>query len=111
MKYTCSMEKVQKNGRFTLFSNKLPSNIYSILFGYAPYWQTRTERGTSIRKTIMDYGQTKYSRVLPGTIYYLGLHRPMIKELYSGQIWLVDELQKTAVDCIVNMTKPGTNRN
>ena len=48
----------------------------------------------------MDYGQTKYSQVLPGTIYYLGLHRPTIKGLYySGQIWLVDELQKTAVDC------------
>ena len=37
--------------------------------------------------------------VLPGTIYYLGLHRPTIKGLYCGQIWLVDELQKTAVDC------------
>ena len=31
--YTCSMETVQQNGRFTLFSNKFPSNIYSILFG------------------------------------------------------------------------------
>ena len=31
------------------------------------------DRGTSIRKTIsiMDYGQTKDSQVLPGTIYYL----------------------------------------
>ena len=32
MKYTCSMETVQQNGRFTLFSSKFPSNIYSILF-------------------------------------------------------------------------------
>ena len=39
-----------------------------------------------------------YSRVLPGTMYNLGLHRPTIKG-HSGQIWLVDELQKTAVDC------------
>ena len=34
MKYTCSMETVQQNGRFTLFSSKLHSNIYSILFDY-----------------------------------------------------------------------------
>jgi len=27
------METVQQNGRFTLFSSKFPSNIYSILFG------------------------------------------------------------------------------
>ena len=33
MKYTCSIETVQQNGRFTLFSSKFPSNIYSILFG------------------------------------------------------------------------------
>ena len=44
----------------------------------------------------MDYRQTKYSQELPGTTYYLGLHR---QGLYSGQIWLVNELQKTAVDC------------
>ena len=37
-------------------------------------------------------------QLLPGTTYYLGLHRPTIKD-YSGQIGLVDELQKTAVDC------------
>ena len=30
----CSMETVQRNGRFTLFSSKFPSNIYSILFVY-----------------------------------------------------------------------------
>ena len=28
------METVQRNGRFTLFSSKFPSNIYSILFVY-----------------------------------------------------------------------------
>ena len=28
------METVQQNGRFTLFSSKFPSNIYSILFDY-----------------------------------------------------------------------------
>ena len=32
MKYTCSMETVQQNGRFTLFSSKFLS-IYSILYG------------------------------------------------------------------------------
>ena len=30
------METVQQNGRFTLFSSKFYSNIYSILFDYAP---------------------------------------------------------------------------
>ena len=35
MKYACSMETVQQNGRFTLFSSKFPSNIYSILFAYS----------------------------------------------------------------------------
>ena len=55
----------------------------------------------------------KYYQEIP---YYLGLHKPKIKGLYSGQIRLVDELQKIAVDCnrglyyIVNMTKPGTER-
>ena len=32
MKYTCSIETVQQNGRFTLFSSKFPSNIYFILY-------------------------------------------------------------------------------
>ena len=35
MKYTCSMETVQQNGRFTLFSSKFLS-IYSILYGKNP---------------------------------------------------------------------------
>ena len=34
VKYTCSMETVQQNGRFTLFSSKFHSSIYSILFAY-----------------------------------------------------------------------------
>jgi len=48
----------------------------------------------------MDYGQTKYSQVLPKTTYYLGLHRPTIKGLDSEQIydWWMN-LKKTAVDC------------
>ena len=32
VKYTCSMETVHQNGRFTLFSSKFHSNINSILF-------------------------------------------------------------------------------
>ena len=32
VKYTCSKESVQQNGRFTLYSSKFLSNIYSILF-------------------------------------------------------------------------------
>ena len=37
VKYTCSMETVQQNGRFTLFSSKFPSNIYSITLQNS-YW-------------------------------------------------------------------------
>ena len=37
MKYTCSMETVQQNGRFTLFSSKFLS-IYSILYAYKVRW-------------------------------------------------------------------------
>ena len=33
VKYTCSMETVQQNGRFTLFSSIFLS-IYSILYAY-----------------------------------------------------------------------------
>ena len=33
VKYTCSMDTVQQNGRFTLFSSKFHSDIYSILLG------------------------------------------------------------------------------
>ena len=47
----------------------------------------------------MEYGQTKDSQVLPGTTYYLGLHRPTIKGLKWTNMTIVDELQKTAVDC------------
>ena len=36
VKYTCSMETVQQNGRLTLFTSKFPSNIYSILFVSCP---------------------------------------------------------------------------
>ena len=60
----------------------------------------------------MDYEQTKYSQVLPGTIYYLGLHRPTINGLYR-QMWRVDELQKKLLYgnfiYIVNLTEPLKN--
>ena len=68
-------------------------------------------QGTSIRMTFMEYEQTKYSQVL-----LKGLHRPTIKGLYSGQIRLVDRLQKTTVDCsrdfiyILNMSNPGAKK-
>ena len=43
MKYTCSMETVQQNGRFTLFSSKFLS-IDSILFAFSVVWLTKTIR-------------------------------------------------------------------
>ena len=36
VKYTCSMETGQQNGRFTLFSSKFPSDIYSVLLEFFP---------------------------------------------------------------------------
>ena len=42
----------------------------------------------------------KDSQILPGATYYLGVQRSTIKGLYSGQVWLVDELLRTAVDWI-----------
>ena len=50
----------------------------------------------------MDIRQTKYSQTLPGTIYYLGLHRPTIKGLYSGHWTNMNRgliTKKTDVDC------------
>ena len=42
------------------------------------------DRGTSIRKTIMDYGQTKCSQVLPGTIYYLRTRDYIVDNMTNG---------------------------
>ncbi len=43
------MATVQQNGRFTLFSSKFPSNIYSILYVYSPISKIRkTELASSI---------------------------------------------------------------
>ena len=72
----------------------------------------------------MDFDQKDYYELwtdeifqqLPGTTYYLGLHRPTIKD-YSGQIRLVNKLQFTVLQTvkgnfiyIMNMTKPQTNK-
>ena len=47
------METVQQNGRFTHFSSKFPSNIYSILYGYRGYRNTEKQRyrDTEIKDT------------------------------------------------------------
>ncbi len=49
--------------------NETLSQSYKRKTGISPCWQTKT----SIRRTIMDYGQTKDSQVLPlpGTTYYI----------------------------------------
>jgi len=41
VKYTCSLETVQQNCRFTLSLSKFHSNIYSILFVYNPSLEMR----------------------------------------------------------------------
>jgi len=38
VKYACSMDTIQQNGRFTLFSSKFPYNINSILFACKPFF-------------------------------------------------------------------------
>ena len=50
MKYTCSMETVQQNGRFTLFSSKFHCNIYSILFVNIPQINRLNARGIFLQK-------------------------------------------------------------
>ena len=62
----------------------------------------------------MDYGQTKDSQLLPGTITTIGLLRPTIRGLLKWTNMTNGWITKIAVDCkseyIVNMTKPVTNR-
>ena len=67
----------------------------------------------------MNHGQTKYSQVLPGTIFTnqywrdLRLRNPIVDK-YD---YIVDELKKKLLQTVigdfiykVNMTKTGTNR-
>ena len=44
------METVQQNGRFTLFSSKFHSNIYSILFVNIPQINRLNARGIFLQK-------------------------------------------------------------
>ena len=44
------METVQQNGRFTLFSSKFPSNIYSILFVYSTFQYVHYEIHAEVGK-------------------------------------------------------------
>ena len=50
------METVQQNGRFTLFSSKFPSNIYSILFEQIPSAWDKDQAASS--KDIVDMKRT-----------------------------------------------------
>ena len=54
----CSMETVQQNGRFTLFSSEFHSNIYSILFVYklvSDYRFTINQRKAFLMKASLDF--------------------------------------------------------
>ena len=46
-----------------------------------------------------NFPETIFPFLLETLLTFLGLHGPTIRGLYSGQIWLVDELQKTALEC------------
>ena len=71
VKYTCSMETVQQNGRFTLFSSKLPSNIYSILFAYSTLLSQNKKRDIS-----ENVGGTL---CMSGTIYFSQKYTVLLK--------------------------------
>ena len=63
----------------------------------------------------MDYGQTKDNQVLPRLLTTRDCTDLRLRDYnVVWTIWLVDELEKTAVIrdflYIVSMTKPGTNR-
>ena len=51
------METVQQNGRFTLFSSKFPSNIYSILYVYSP---SSTIRKTELTSSILEILEIRF---------------------------------------------------
>ena len=55
VKYICSMETVQQNGRFPLFSSKFHTNIYSILFGYMVLWMNQSwQCSCTVRPPVTD---------------------------------------------------------
>ena len=51
------------------------------------------------QKDYYEFWTDKIFQLLPGTTYYLGLHRPTIKGLKWTNMTIVDILQKAAVDC------------
>ena len=55
-----SMETVQQNGRFTLFSSKFQSNIYSILFNYNQYFYCITINTLILFQSILLFYYNQY---------------------------------------------------
>ena len=69
------METVQQNGRFTLFSCKFPSNIYSILYVYinvlilGPDLSVR--KFINLRLKIINFTQIQRKKKFRGKNYFL----------------------------------------
>ena len=107
MKYSCSMETVQQNGRFTLFSSKFLS-IYSILYVYTP------EHSPELTRTTFVFLHFKFNCILVNNLYlnkYFYSHPPT-KKVYlktkiirlSGQIVMEQNI------FLGNQHDPQTNR-
>ena len=60
MKYTCSMETVQQNGRFTLFSSKFLS-IHSILYAYTMFILVYSLKSTPFKDSLIILTKKNYS--------------------------------------------------
>ena len=53
--YIAQICEVQQNGRFSLFSSKFPSNIYSILFVYETSFYDKMLSFSSIEFSIIEF--------------------------------------------------------
>ena len=74
MKYTCNMETVQQNGRFTIFSSKFPSNIYSILVAWESLSLfTFLPLHLFVNKAVGLLHRLDLHRLLKGYKYYYGI--------------------------------------
>ena len=93
VKYTWSMETVQQNGRFTLFSSKFPWNIYSILFGSQgrKHWSKNYIFSLMFPSTSCSWHTSSWGLSLPTTsLYSCSSSTPwLISSLYRHPLFLL----------------------
>ena len=98
------METVQQNGRFTLFSTKFHSSIYSILFGSNPHYHY-LENG-------LHYTALKSIYILNFIVFYAYVHKCMVVVLNEvlnllsnrSKMYLFKKPLKNYVEVCVSVT-------